>query len=362
MSYQDLFQTSLFQKYSVEVLASITQYFLETPHLRLREAFVEERPLFSETACSRFSMVNQTTAAAALSSTILISLVPNLILFFFPRYAENSESSTFLKLGQALAAGSLLGDVFLHTLPHGGASESLVLVGFLVFFAMDLIIRAVEGSHHPHHHHNNGHSASNGHDHDDKKHTTAQYSPILLNLAADALHNFTDGLSIGASFCSAASSTDTSFMGQLLSRGGLATLSILCHEIPHELGDFCTLVQSGFSTKQAIQAQFGTAVAALLGTVAALMLDGWLGESLIFFTAGGFVYLAATNILPNVLNENGSGYFRVAQFAAVLTGVAFLYAVAVLEDHDHGDHHGHHHHGHHHGHSHDDHHESHSEL
>ena len=59
-----------------------------------------------------------------------------------------------------------------------------------------------------------------------------------LNLAADFTHNFTDGLAIGASF--------------LVSRnlGIITTLTILLHEVPHEIGDFAILVQSGCNKKK----------------------------------------------------------------------------------------------------------------
>ena len=59
-----------------------------------------------------------------------------------------------------------------------------------------------------------------------------------LNLAADFTHNFTDGLAIGASF--------------LVSRnlGIITTLTILLHEVPHEIGDFAILVQSGCNKRK----------------------------------------------------------------------------------------------------------------
>lgn len=59
-----------------------------------------------------------------------------------------------------------------------------------------------------------------------------------LNLAADCTHNFTDGLAIGASF--------------LVSRnvGMITTLTIFLHEIPHEIGDFAILIQSGCTKRK----------------------------------------------------------------------------------------------------------------
>jgi zinc transporter ZupT len=139
------------------------------------------------------------------------------------------------------------------------------------------------------------------------------------------------------------------------SRGGLATISILLHELPHELGDFATLVRAGLSKKRAILLQFTTAIAALIGTVFGVYaVEGFAGERLLYITAGGFVYLAAVTILPEVLDDEASMCLRLAQLFSFLTGIAFLYAVAAIEhqaEHSGG---GHHHH--HHSHSHHEHH------
>jgi len=75
----------------------------------------------------------------------------------------------------------------------------------------------------------------------------------LLNLIADTAHNFTDGMAIAASFT-------TSY--QL---GISTTVAVFFHEIPHEIGDFAILIQSGFSKRQAISAQVLTALGAFLG-------------------------------------------------------------------------------------------------
>jgi zinc transporter 7 len=316
-------------------------------------------------------MVSSTAVIAALLSTGLISLAPNLILLCFPSYAVGEGiSSPFLTLGQALAAGGLLGDVFLHTLPSATGNveevELMVLLGFTLFLMADMLIRSVGGGHS---HSHNDEAEAHG---DEKKlngsghaphHATAtpKTSVVVLNLVADALHNFTDGLAIGASFALAKTPTDMSVTSLLLSRGGLATLSILCHEIPHELGDFATLVRAGYSKYQAVQAQFMTAIAAFLGTIIALYVaDGWIGERLLYVTAGGFIYLACVTILPEVLEDDRHSItFRLAQLAAFLAGIGFLYLVYLMEayddNHEHGHDHSHRHreHNHVHGHGHE---------
>lgn len=49
--------------------------------------------------------------------------------------------------------------------------------------------------------------------------------------------------------------------------GATTTVAVFFHEIPHEVGDFALLVQSGFSKRAAMGSQFITALGALLGTL-----------------------------------------------------------------------------------------------
>ena len=297
---------------------------------------LEKQPQRKE---ATIDMVSSNAFAAALISTAFISLAPNLLLFAFPGVA-NAADSPLLSLGQALAAGSLLGDVFLHTLSHATDDDAgfWVLVGFTIFLLMDMTIRSLQGHPQKHQHQLNENESKNEIVKTSSSEKTLFTPTVLLNLTADALHNFTDGLAIGASF--AVSSATGSIQSVLASRGGLATLSIFFHEIPHELGDYCILLKGGFSKNQAILAQFGTALAAMLGTVVGIYAtESWGG--IVYITAGGFVYLAAVNLLPEVL-EPASARLRVGQIVAFLMGIAFLYAVHLLEEED--GHHGHSHH------------------
>ena len=328
---------------------------------------------------------------AALLSTLLISLAPNVILFLSPNFGSGDGTAkrhnAVLSIGQALAAGGLLGDVFLHTLPHAYADEAadhhhhqhnhdavttekvsiglMVLTGFAVFLVFDILVRSVGGDAHHHHGHCHDHSsnqhvtqdstnASTKNKEKEKPQTTNSIrrtfnSTILLNLAADSLHNFTDGLAIGASFAaSAGHHNGESVLSLLKSRGGMASLSVLMHELPHELGDFSILVSNGMSKRQAIVAQFSTAIAAFIGTLVGLMasaFDDTLGhEVLLPFVSGGFVYLAACSILPELLEErNVSALLRSAQVLAFAAGVGFMQLVAILEDMEEGEYHHHHH-------------------
>jgi zinc transporter 7 len=118
-----------------------------------------------------------------------------------------------------------------------------VLFGFSIFLVFDMLMRSVSPSNcsHSYHHHDNQKNEDEKHESLDKVESTSanvSTSTILLNLTADSLHNFTDGLAIGASFSSYKSDKD-SILSLIKSQGGITTLSILFHEIPHELGGMC---------------------------------------------------------------------------------------------------------------------------
>ena len=324
---------------------------------------------------------------AAIVSTFMISLAPNILLLFFPNVQQDH---ILILCGQSLAAGGLLGDVMLHTLPelflekdHDDLSVSLcVIIGFSAFFSMDIFVRN-STSDCSHHGHNGSHiKESNTSDNvqtkmeSELKETPSLLSPVvILNLTADALHNFTDGLTIGASYAAASSAPSNSWVQVLLSKGGLATMSVLFHEIPHELGDYAILLHAGMTKYQAIKAQFGTALAALLGTMLGFSLGSVSTthqDAMIAFTSGGFLYISCVTLLPDILEratpppptmepQKRKSYWKIklSSIASFVIGIAFMYTVAFMEDHSHGHehghghgHHDHHHHHHHHDHDH----------
>lgn len=283
-----------------------------------------------------------TVITAAFLSTGLISLAPNILLFLFPNYGASSSGQSdnrgraILSLGQSLAVGGLLGDVFLHTLPEffhnsthghhrdeaqhhhngdGGDIGLRIIAGFSAFLILDIIVRSFEeksGGGHNHNHSKVAKKKKNGENATSNKGACKKNeqqpwrlllsSAVLLNLLGDALHNFTDGLAIGATFSvthisdsshshSSIISWTTSAFSLLKSRGGLVSTSVFLHEIPHELGDFATLVRAGLTRNMAIGAQFLTAIAAFLGTAFGLfsgqIIEGLGHEILLPFTAGG---------------------------------------------------------------------------
>lgn len=132
--------------------------------------------------------------------------------------------------------------------------------------------------------------------------------------------------------------------------GATTTVAVFFHEIPHEVGDFALLIQSGFSKKAAMGAQFVTALGALLGTcigIAIQELGGnssstdiegpglfgtslrW-GDMLLPFTAGTFLYVGTVAVIPELLEtgpDKGKELKKtLTQFAAMFTGAGIMLA------------------------------------
>lgn len=224
----------------------------------------------------------------AVGSTLVISAAPFFILFFVP-LDNTKQRESLLKILLSFASGGLLGDAFLHLIPHalvphshesssdvhmhshslvhshddGDESEHhkhdmsvglCVLLGIIVFLVVEKAVRIIKGDHcHSHTHSVSQKESEKKEDEkekDKKKNTSKSVTKTqetagsdikiagYLNLVADFLHNFTDGLAIGASYMA----------GNNI--GYVTTFTILLHEIPHEIGDFAILIQSGYSKRK----------------------------------------------------------------------------------------------------------------
>lgn len=144
-----------------------------------------------------------------------------------------------------------------------------------------------------------------------------------LNLAADFSHNFTDGLAIGASYLA----------GNTV--GLITTLTILIHEVPHEIGDFAILIQSGCPRMTAIWLQSSTAIGALAGCILGLSMEA-IGQqainAILPFTAGGFIYIACVSVLPELLNSKYNSAGQVfKEMTALLTGIGLMILIGIIE-------------------------------
>lgn len=208
----------------------------------------------------------------------------------------------------SFAAGALLGDAFLHLIPeiveeHGEfpVSASIgLLSGVLAFFVLEKVL---------HWHHS--HMAA-----EEVLHPVA-----VTNLLGDALHNFVDGAIVAGAFLTS-------------TRVGIATtIAVALHEIPQEIGDFGILLHAGLKPKRALLLNFLTALTALAGAVITLAASSFvegIATVLIPITAGGFVYIASTDLIPELHKEPEAGKSAV-QLLALTAGVAVMGSLLLFE-------------------------------
>ena len=147
----------------------------------------------------------------------------------------------------------------------------------------------------------------------------------------DGIHNFIDGLSIGAAF------SESTLTGLSVS------LAVLCEEFPHELGDFAVLLNSGMSVRQAMSYNFLSACTCYLGLVLGILLGELEGTApYIFALAGGmFLYISLVDMVPE-LNETVETASRESaskamvtfglQNIGILVGIFSLYFLARYQD------------------------------
>ena len=241
-----------------------------------------------------------------LVSVFLVSLVSLVGVFFLALRKEKLQNIQLLLVG--LATGGLLGGAFFHLLPesfesfdHPEEASLILALGFMLFFILERFL-------HWHHNHTTGLSENTG------------IKPFgTINLVADMFHNFLDGLLIAAAF-----SYSTSI-------GIATTITVLLHELPQEIGDFGVLIHAGYSRKKALLFNFLSACTAFIGAILILS-TGKSAEGIstwiLPLAAGGFIYLAAADLIPE-LHAEKKVKRSIQQFIALLLGMFFLYLLGL---------------------------------
>lgn len=180
-----------------------------------------------------------------------------------------------------------------------------------------------------HHHSQNHHPHSHSHSYSEQHFQQAGVATLAwMVIMGDGLHNFSDGLAIGAAFTEGLSS-------------GLSTsVAVFCHELPHELGDFAVLLTAGMTVRQAILYNALSAMMAYLGMVTGILI-GHYAENISMWifalTAGLFMYVALVDMMPEMLHNDAGDHgfshcgFFLLQNAGILLGFCIMLLIAIFE-------------------------------
>lgn len=237
----------------------------------------------------------------------IVSLISLVGIFTLSIKERRIQEILFLFI--SFSAGSLLGAAFLDLLPESlnvqpaHTAFSAVLLGILLSFAVEKFLY--------HYHCHVGRKCD---------HPTRIQPYAILNLVGDGIHNFLDGVIIAAAF---------------LTRydvGLAASIAVIAHEIPQEIGDFGVLIKGGFTRTRALFYNFLTGLTAVAGALAGYYFGTTFegaASLLAAFSAGTFVYIAASDLIPELHHEERPGrstmQFLLMLFGIVLIGVISYY-------------------------------------
>lgn len=235
-------------------------------------------------------------AVGASLAVSLISLVGAATLLINEKFLNR-----MLILFIGFSAGALIGGAFFHLLTEavelakGMATYGWLIVGFVLFFVLERYLLW--------HHCHEG---------------ECEVHPFgYLNLVGDGIHNFIDGLAIGASFA-----LNVRF-------GIVTTVIVILHEIPQEIGDFGVLIYGGFSKPKALFYNFISGIFAVLGSIIGFHFSNLMGRFLpviLAFTAGGFIYIASCDLIPEIHRQSDLKKSTLSM-AFFILGVLFMFAV-----------------------------------
>lgn len=231
----------------------------------------------------------------------VVSLSGGLLLLYREKFAYKTSHLT-----ASFAAGALLATAFWDLLPEASeGGEGIyfwVLVGIIAFFLLERFIRWF----HHHHEHETG----------DKSQT------IPLIMIGDTVHNFIDGVAIAATFMTS------------IPLGVVTSLAVATHEIPQEIGDFGILLKKGLSRRKIILFNLLSAVAAIFGAILTYLSGDLIKGLLPVFlslTAGFFIYIAASDLIPEIHEESKSRLALLESFLLIFGAVSVIFLVSILE-------------------------------
>jgi zinc and cadmium transporter len=251
-----------------------------------------------------------------LLSTLVVSVASLAGVLFLAFKIQMLQKIVFVLV--SFAVGALFGNVFFMLIPESQAMLGnnlhvglLVVGGILLMFIVEKFI-----------HWNHNHNVV-----ELKKEAPLGY----ISLFTDALHNFIDGILIASSWMV---SPEIGFT---------TTLAVIAHEIPQEISDFGVLIHAGFSRKKALFFNFLAACMAIAGAICTL----WLGDLftnisayVLPFAAGGFIYLAGSDLIPELHREK-SIRKNSLQLIVIIMGLALMLFIGQNHEHHHNHEHNH---------------------
>jgi len=244
--------------------------------------------------------------AYALTSVLIVSLISFVGVLTFS--IKTDKLKKVLLYMVSFSAGALFGDAFIHLLPEiidevGFGLEISIYVMFGIGFSF-IVEKFVHWRH--------------CHIPTSKQHV---HPFAIMNLVGDSVHNFIDGLIIGASYLVS------------IPVGIATTLAVVLHELPQEIGDFGVLLHGGFSKFKALFFNFITALTAVAGAIFALLISSYVENITTFlipFAAGTFIYIAGSDLIPELHKEVKVGK-SLMQFIAIVLGVVVMLGLLLLE-------------------------------
>lgn len=243
----------------------------------------------------------------AFGSVLLVSLMSLGGILALSMNVERLRAGLFVLV--SLAVGALLGDAFIHLIPEAFETTSnpailslSIIGGILFFFVIEKVL---------HWHHHQGIEDSE----------PAIHPVGRIVLFSDGVHNLIDGLIIGLAYTVS------------IEVGIATTIAVILHEIPQEIGDFGVLLHAGYTKTRALWLNFLSALLSILGAVAAFVL-GEVAEGftavLVPITAGGFIYIALSDLIPELHKSKSAGH-SVIQLIAIAAGVIAMLLLLGLE-------------------------------
>jgi len=253
--------------------------------------------------------------ALPLLASVVVSLVSFVGIIVL---VDKIYKSFFLTALISFAAGTLVGDVFIHMLPdhienYGYDNNTVwgIIFGIVIMFIVEAYLHCSHDSEEEIEliEKENTHNHS-GHSHLGK-----------LNTIGDAIHNLLDGIAIGASFL-------------ISPEVGIATtIAVVLHEIPQELADVSVLAYSGWKKSKILLVNFITALTSIVGVLAVFVLknlDSRIEQILIPIAIGQFIYIALADLLPVIHKKAGVKKY-IVEIVAFVVGIVIMYSLTLIE-------------------------------